>query len=94
MKIFPGGLQVQNAVAVGRDRVFLTFTTPSALIRRWTTRHRRMFTTAGQSAGSRHDHGQPQHAKELLALRVRLRGAGTIDEETEREMINKAGGST
>jgi Antitoxin-like ribbon-helix-helix len=33
-------------------------------------------------------------SQELLRLRVRLRGVGTIDEETERESINKAGGST
>ena len=32
--------------------------------------------------------------KELLPLRVRLRGVGTIDEETEQEMINKADGTT
>ena len=33
-------------------------------------------------------------AQELLPLRVRLHGVGTIDEETEREIINKTGGST
>jgi hypothetical protein len=33
-------------------------------------------------------------SKELLPLRVRLHGVGTIDEETEREIINKAGRST
>ena len=33
-------------------------------------------------------------SKELLPLRVRLRGVGTIDEETEQKIINKAGGST
>jgi hypothetical protein len=33
-------------------------------------------------------------SKELLPLRVRLRGVGTIDEKTEREIINKAGRST
>ena len=33
-------------------------------------------------------------SQELLPLRVRLRGMGTIDEETEREIINKAGRST
>jgi hypothetical protein len=33
-------------------------------------------------------------SKELLTLGVRLHGVGTIDEETEREIINKAGGST
>jgi hypothetical protein len=38
--------------------------------------------------------GQPQHTQELLPLRVRLPGVGAIDEETEREIINKAGRST
>jgi hypothetical protein len=33
-------------------------------------------------------------SQEFLPLRVRPRGVGTIDEETEREIINKTGGST
>jgi len=54
-----------------------------------------MFTTVVHSAGSPHEMDQPQpRSTELLPLRVRLTCVGTIDEEIEREIINKGGQTT
>jgi len=47
-----------------------------------------------RNTGSRPEQRQPIAPKELLPLRVRLPFVGTIDEETEQEMINKTGRST